>query len=195
MTVGELSGVMQAMLDRAKDPTTPGEAIGPLLVSSMVTNFQQEGRPEPWVAVTNATKKRKEKAGHEKILTWSGRLRNSITFQVVGSRIVVGTILPYGRIHNEGGYIQRFGGVRLRTDRQGNLLTQAALGHGFRNGGQMYVFAKKGKYGHKNFVERALTHGAYAIGIPARPYLLIQPEDQERAMSIWANWILNGEAV
>jgi phage gpG-like protein len=190
MTIGELTGVIQAMLDRAKNPGPPGEAIGPLLVSSIVQNFEVEGRPEPWVEVRPATAKRKAKAGHTKILTWSARLRNSITYQVMGARVVVGSVLPYARIHNEGGYIQRFGGVRLRTDRQGNLLTQAATGHAFRNSDKLFVFAKKG---HKLAMERALTHGPYAIGIPARPYLLIQPEDQARAESIWATWILSGD--
>lgn len=194
MTVGELATAIQDMLERAKDPIPPGEAIGPLLVSSIVANFRAEGRPEPWVAVRPATAKRKAKAGHGKILTWSGQLQRSVTFQVVGVRIILGSVLTYARIHQEGGFIQRSGAVHLRTDRRGNLLTQAALGRTFRNADRMYVFAKTGEHGHKNAVERALTHGPYAIGIPARPYLVIQPEDQAQATTIWAHWILQGVA-
>ena len=190
MTVGELNLVLQGMLARAEDPVPPGQAIGPLLVSSMVRNLQAEGRPEPWATLAPATRKRKAKAGKTKILTWSGGLKRSVTYKVVGTRVVVGSILPYARIHQEGGYIQRFGGVKLRTDRQGSLLTQAGLGHTFHNADRLYVFAKKS---HKRQVERALTHGPYAIGIPARPYLIIQPEDQAQAQSIWANWILSGQ--
>lgn len=183
ITVGQLRGVLQDMLARAADLRVPFNAIGPLMVSSSVKNFQAGGRPSPWAPNARSTARRKAKAGRTKILIWSGALYRSITFTVGAQALTWGTNLPYGRIHQEGGTITHPGAegkVRLRTNARGELMRNARGGAIFASGS------------HKRAVERAFTHGAYAINIPARPFLVIQPEDRALAQSIISRWVLDG---
>ncbi|MDR3684775.1 MAG: phage virion morphogenesis protein [Geothrix sp.] len=187
MTPSKLLRNVTAMLDRANDPGPVLAAIGDLMVASADRNFEAEGRPA-WAPVKAATAKRKTKAGHEKILMWSGALARSITFKVNGNAVAAGTNSPYGRIHNEGGVIDhpgRTGTVRLRTDVRGNLLRQGTEGRASR----LAVFAKGS---HKRAVERAFTHGAYPIPMPARPFLMFQPGETETYGALVLNYILTG---
>ncbi len=55
-----------------------------------------------------ASRKRKDKKRPGRaILMNRGRLRNSIRGTIQGDTIVFGTDVPYAKIHNEGGTIQR----------------------------------------------------------------------------------------
>lgn len=183
ITVGQLRGVLQDMLTRAADLRVPFNAIGPLMVSSSVKNFQAGGRPTAWAPNAPSTARKKAKAGRTKILIWSGALYRSITFTAGSQTLTWGTNLPYGRIHQEGGTITHPSGegkVRLRTNAKGGLL---------RNERGGAIFAKGS---HKRAVERAFTHDAYPITIPARPFLVLQPEDRVLAQSIISRWVLEG---
>jgi phage virion morphogenesis protein len=179
---------LQAMLDRANDPAPVLRAIGDLMVASADRNFEAEGRPA-WKPVAPATARRKAKAGHGKILMWSGRLARSVTFKVAGRTVVMGSNEPHARIHQEGGVIQRQGRegtVRLRTDAKGRLLRQGKEGRKAR----LAVFASSS---HKRAVERAFTHGAYQIRIPARPYLTFQPGEPEAYGALVMDFVLTGQ--
>lgn len=179
---------LQAMMGRADNPAPVLRAIGDLMVASADRNFEAEGRPA-WRPVAKATARRKAKAGHSKILMWSGNLARSITFKVAGRTVVLGSNEPYARIHQEGGVIQRQGregSVRLRTDAKGRLLRQGKEGRK----AHLAVFASGS---HKRAVERAFTHGAYQIHIPARPFLTFQPGEPEAYGALVLNYVLSGQ--
>lgn len=189
MTPSELIRNLESMRARANDLAPVLRAIGDLMVASADRNFEAEGRPA-WKPVRPATARRKAKAGHSRILMWSGALARSITFQVQGRKVVLGTNSPYGRIHQEGGVIQRDARefrVRFRLDAKGKLLRRQ-----IRKGGSdsMLVFA--GAH-HKRAVAFAFTHGPYQIRIPARPYLTFQPGEQDAYGALVLNFVLTGQ--
>jgi phage gpG-like protein len=167
------------------------------MVSSAQQNFETEGRPGTWVALKSATKKFKEKHGWTKILFRSGQLKASITGQggVTGNSATIGSNKAYARIQNDGGTISmpaRVYKTRHRTDAKGNLLHQTDIGMGphYRNSSRMLVFAKAS---HKRVLERQFTGEAYAITIPARPFLLVQQADVDLYNGILTRFWFTGE--
>ena len=94
-------------------------AFGAYMIAETATNFQDQGRPEKWQDVKDATKvarwmrgnsRRKRKRtmagagaarffGMFKILMDSGRLANSITFDATERRVEIGTNLVYAATH------------------------------------------------------------------------------------------------
>jgi phage virion morphogenesis protein len=103
-------------------------------------------------------------------LKLSRRLLRSIT-SVHGSHSAAwGTNVVYGRIHQLGGVIERAPystKVRLRTDRQGNLLRQG-------KNGRLARFAKDS---HQGVRESWHEVRAFKIRMPARPYLGVNRAD------------------
>jgi len=63
---------------------------------------------EPW-----AKRKGKDRRKGRAILIDKGRLRNSIRADIKGHSIIFGTDVPYAKIHNEGGTINRKGGEKV----------------------------------------------------------------------------------
>lgn len=77
---------------------------GAMIVEFFKESFRQQGwwdrNKEKWAARKSRKRQNKGRA----ILVKSGRLRRSIrVIQVVQSKVIVGTDVPYARIHNEGG--------------------------------------------------------------------------------------------
>lgn len=200
MTPRELLQMLQAMHRRAQDPTPILEEIGNLMAASVDRNFSSEGRPS-WTELMPSTVRKKAKAGKSRKLMWSGNLARSITFgatanpsalTIADGAVILGTNVRYARIQNEGGYIQRTSGsLRFRTDAKGNLLNQSQVGIGPKTKGasNLRVFASKS---HKRAVEHAFTHGPFAIGIPARPFLVFQPGEPEQYGDLMWTWIETG---
>lgn len=104
------------------------DRIGEYMVTSVIKNFEQEGRPNRWRPLAWATlygryARKGRKAftrkgaftvgfqrhleGH-KILQRKGRLRNDIRAQAYSDRVEIGTSgIPYARIHQYGGWAGR----------------------------------------------------------------------------------------
>lgn len=82
------------------------EAAGEIAIASVIQNFQAEGRPEKWKALspkTLAGRRRGKGKGGPKILTDSGRLRNSFSKRLVsGTGIEIGTNVKYAKRQNFG---------------------------------------------------------------------------------------------
>lgn len=83
------------------------KACGVVALRSIEKNFREGGRPQKWAELKPTTVKRKKKTGHTKTLIDSGTLKNSITAEVSGNVLTVGTVVPHARIHQLGGDIQR----------------------------------------------------------------------------------------
>ncbi|RHW21889.1 phage virion morphogenesis protein [Pseudomonas jilinensis] len=137
--------------------------------------FQDQG--PGWPQLKPATVKARARIGRgaTPILQVTNALARSITTQAGADFAQVGTNMPYAAIHQFGGTIERapYGGkLRLRTDRQGNLLRRG-------KNGKLATFAReKGPRAHKNYVERRYEVKAYKIEIPARPYLPVTADGQ-----------------
>lgn len=77
------------------------DGIGIYMVSSVVKNFEEEGRPEKWAVNAPSTLKRKTSS---LILSENGILKGSVTHRVTGDEVFIFPgELVYGRIHQKGG--------------------------------------------------------------------------------------------
>ena len=136
--------------------------------------FAAEGRPTKWPALAPATVRHKKKTGHTKMLVDSSILKNSIVPVVEGNKMIIGTAVPYARIHQLGGEIHH-------TARK-----------------QVNAFNKKGKFlSHAKAANRKTpvkvhvsSIGAHDIKIPARPFLLFQPGDIDIFKKIFRDTLL-----
>jgi len=100
-------------LERSMKDTTPVmSAIGTGLVASMTRRFVSQTGPDgaPWAALNPGYAAGKK---NTRILTESGRLRGSLTFNAGKDSVNAGTNVIYAAIHNFGGTISAKGGGRL----------------------------------------------------------------------------------
>lgn len=132
---------------------------GEVMRGSIERTFREQGSPAgSWAPLAASTLKRgKGGAGRLKLIQ-SGRLKNSMSYQIAADTLTIGTNLAYARIQQEGG----FAGRRAPSNRGFRReITQEARGfHGPRN-----------------------QHGYFGFRrpfIPARPYLVFRPEDTQR---------------
>lgn len=102
-----------ARLERAMGNTTPVmNAIGTGLVSSTTKRFVSQTDPDgvTWAAVNDEYAEGKK---NSRILTESGRLRDSITHKASRDAVLVGSNVIYAAIHQFGGVINAKSGGRL----------------------------------------------------------------------------------
>ncbi|MBF0139803.1 MAG: phage virion morphogenesis protein [Magnetococcales bacterium] len=147
---------LEAVQNALQDLQARGRSLGPALkeigehmVESTQDRFDAEQDPDgrTWAPLAEATKKRisefngKTPRGGEHILRDSRYLRQSITYQVAGDELRVGTIAVYGAIHQLGG-------------------------------------------------EAGPT--AHRVSIPARPFLGVSDADQEYALEVIRDHLLEG---
>ena len=138
--------------------TTPAmRIIGEIGRSSIVKNFESEGRPTPW-----KKSKRAIKAGGQ-TLTKSGRLRKSIVYKAGRTEVDIGTNIIYARIHNLGGTINSPARERVLHFSQ---KTRGKIG-----AGDLFARRSKARYAMK------VNGKAYTIIMPKREFMLLQAED------------------
>ena len=128
-------------------------------LKSIRTNFESGGRPK-WIP-----SKKKGKAKGTKTLVISGNLSNvGSEIDFPGSKVI---LMPnplarvYARIHQEGGTIN----MKPRT-----------MARRTKKDGRSVFASKNRDTGKRNKVDVSFSR-AYTIKIPARPYLVIPPED------------------
>ena len=89
-----------------------GENLRPLMkniagifASATEENFKNEGRPDKWTELSEATKKQrtKQKKWPGQILQVSGQLASSISTQYDDDSAIIGSNLDYAAIHQLGG--------------------------------------------------------------------------------------------
>lgn len=135
--------------------------IGNYIVRDIRRIFQQGGDPK-WPESNRARKggfvksgKRKGEFKKGKTLQKTGRLRNSITYEVRGTDVIVGTNVKYAAIHQFGGTFTHPGGTPYLP---------SFFGGGF------IPLRKDGKYPPGT----SFTN-PHSITMPARPFLVIRP--------------------
>jgi phage virion morphogenesis protein len=165
----ELNVTLGEMLSRSAATRPVLLEIAQKQVSSFQQNFREGGRPEKW-----KESKRAKKEGGQTLLK-SGRLMKSITIpEVTDTSITFGSNLPYAAIHQFGGTINR----KPRT-----LLLKRSVDKETGNEKVRFMSFRAAARRKRGSVEFRRT-GNYSITMPARPYIVFQPQDVEDAGKI-----------
>lgn len=162
----EIQDAMARLVARATALRPAMEDAGQYLVRATRSRFDQERDPQgvPWAPLSPEYRKRK-KGG--KILQATRKLRN-IAHQTTDTSVAVGTNRIYGAIHQLGGTIrQKSRSQLIRFNKRGKFMSAAK--------------AAKAKRQVKTV---QATIGKRLVRIPARPYLGINRQDQDRLIRI-----------
>jgi len=169
----KLDPLFRKLINNSKDLSRPLDKILAVTLSSIEQNFQSQGRPKKWQGLKASTKRKRGLEGKwpGKILSVSGQLASSVNGRVDGNAVLVGSNKKQARIMNQGGTIKHPGGTRFR-------------------------FIGKGKV---RFLTRGQSLAGFSgitkphdIKIPARPFLLFQDKDIDKAEKILAKHLLEG---
>jgi phage virion morphogenesis protein len=173
----------QRMRERMQDASPAMRVVASIMRTSVVRNFEKQGRPrwEPLSPVTLALRKRKKKgrkrkskgsARKPKILRvqgFAGGLLGSISGEATANSAMVGTNKIYAAVHQFGAKKGEFGTVTITR----KIATSK------RSGGSR--IAKP--------YQMQVPWG----DIPARPFLVLQDEDKEEIRKTLNNFILRGD--
>ena len=87
--------------NRANDLTVPLKEARLTMLRSVKQNFEQSGRPIPWLSLAYSTLKQKLRLGRSPLpLIRTGDLKRSITGAIANqNRLIIGTAIKYARIH------------------------------------------------------------------------------------------------
>ena len=92
---------------------------GAIMRSSIEQTFRDQGSPAgSWPPLAASTLKRGKGGMGRKILIQSGRLKNSINYEVGGNTRTIGTNLKYAAIQQEGGVAGRRGPFKKKGGRR-----------------------------------------------------------------------------
>jgi phage gpG-like protein len=170
---------------------------GNLMRSSVARTFREEGSPAgSWPALALSTLRNKKYKGVHKLLILRGRLFNSINYDMIdGDTLTIGTNVIYAGVHQRGSADRRGGSIGAQAKIAGRGVRvsgyDATRIRAFRKYGKEQRLGRDGKL-HTVHVRaqgpdsatryHVAEHGRHQ-NIPARPYLVIRPEDPERIAS------------
>jgi phage virion morphogenesis protein len=153
---GPAQRALAALRAKAADLAPVFRGIGADIVADAALRFRDSRDPYgvPWKPLAASTIRRRRK-GSSKPLLDTGRLRNSVSYRLIGNGVEVGSNVEYAAIHQFGGTIAfapRSFKVRLR-----------------RVGGRTRFAKDKHKRG---VTEKWGTNArGWSVTIPARPYI------------------------
>jgi phage virion morphogenesis protein len=135
---------------------------GEVMRGSIERTFREQGSPAgSWPPLAASTLKRAKGGTARKMLIQSGRLKNSINYQVAGNTLTIGTNLKYAAIHQFGGVAGRKSPSHRR--RLAHLIDQQFGFHGPMKWRRPVI--------------------------PARPYVVFRPEDPQRIAAAMDRYI------
>lgn len=151
---------------------------GEVMRGSIERTFKEEGSPAgSWPPRAESTKRRYKgkSAGHNRLIM-SGRLKNSISYKVEGSRLSIGTNLKYAAVHQFGS--------------KGSSLLMGLADRLMKVAGHVRRVLTRDLFGTVSGRRKKIASGVGFVGehsrrrgaqnIPARPYLVFRPEDPQR---------------
>jgi phage virion morphogenesis protein len=95
---------------------------GEVMRGSIETTFRTQGSPSgSWPALSPSTLRRGRGGLGRKILIQSGRLKNTITYQVAGNTLTIGSNLKYAGIQQHGGEAGRKGPFKKKHGRRARI--------------------------------------------------------------------------
>jgi len=160
--VEALSGIV----DRVRDMTPAMKIIGGIVRSSIVRNYEIEGRPAKWKKHGPATEARR--GPNAAILRESGRMMKSIAASAHKDHVRVGTNTVYAAVHQFGARKGEFGTVTAHIKEHVRKIAGKAV--------KVRAHTRQMK----------LPWG----DIPARPFLMVQDEDWEEIQASLNDYIL-----
>lgn len=92
---------LKQVAERMSEPQKALKECGLVLLRSIARNFKAGGRPVRW----KKSKRAKREGGQTLVDT--ARLKKSVTMQVSGKKLIVGTNVKYAAIHHLGGRISQ----------------------------------------------------------------------------------------
>lgn len=168
---------------------------GVLMRASVARTFRDQGSPAgSWPALALSTLRNKRyKSGH-KLLILSGRLFGSINYAVEGDTLIVGTNVVYARVQQLGSADRSGGSIGAQaklSDRSVKVSSYDASRISFHRKGYDLRADKNGKLRRTRVrFQGPANRTAFRVGehsrhqnIPARPFLVIRPEDPQRIVS------------
>jgi phage gpG-like protein len=162
---GQAKAIVVDLRQRGENTTPVMKIIGEIGRTSIVKNFESEGRPTPWKKSKRALK------DGGLTLTKSRRLAKSIVSKSSRDNVDIGTNVVYARIHNQGGDIKspareralRFGGIHPAR------MGENSVGPGRPT--RSFASKRNAQFGMR------VQGKAYIIRMPKREFMLLQPED------------------
>jgi len=155
--------LLRAIIQRVRNARPVLRALGQIGVDAVQGNFDAQGRPK-W-----KKRKRPPKRGGGKgykILTLSGRLRNSVHYRVEGQEVRIGSNVIYAGVHNRG-----YSGTQTVGAHQRKVTS--VFGRKLRTP----VIARVGAFRRK-------------MVIPQREFLVIPEADQREMARTAVSWLL-----
>ena len=169
----QLQAQIQAIAKRCGSARPAMEIVGSIVRSSVVRNFELEGRPK-WKPLSPATV-RQRGAAHPILRRQglAGGLAGSISYQAEDDRVRIGTNKVYAAVHQFGARKGHFGTKSVRVREHVRQMP---------GGRQARVRAHNRR--------QPLPWG----DIPARPFLIIQNEDWDEMLAALKDYVLGGFA-
>lgn len=160
-----LRRTLERLGERARDLSPAMREIGAGVVADAQMRFKDSRDPygAAWKKLARRTiAQRRGKS--DKPLLDTGRLRNSISYQLLGqSAVQIGSNVKYAAIHQFGGTVQH--GARSIKVRLRQVMVT-------RKDGTSYKASRFAKDSHKRASEKWGTNSAgWSVRIPARPFL------------------------
>lgn len=159
----EAKTAVKQLADRLSKPQQALKECGLVLLRSIAKNFKAGGRPTKW--------KRSGRVKREggQTLVETARLKKSITMDVSGNTLTVGTNVKYARIHQLGGRITKNATIREHW----RIMTKA---FGKEIPGRSVLVRRHQRQMNTN--------------MPARPFLMVQDSDWRVFKRIFADYLL-----
>jgi len=178
---------MTEFVRRGRDLTPAFEQIGDLLVASVEENFRASGRPAGW-----RPSKRAERHGG-KTLVDTARLKNSITKSAEPARVRVGTNVKYAAVHQFGAAKGSFGTFTYRVrEHQRKRRAKSFAPAPKRGGKRPNLTTVMGMDFAAPYITVKAHDRTAALpwgDIPARPFLVVQDEDEAEIRDILADFM------
>lgn len=174
---GPAKSLLMELRQRSQDTTPAMRIIGEIVRTSVVKNFEAEGRPTPWKKSKRAIKE------GGRTLTKRGRLMNSITAKAGRDSVDIGTNVIYARIHQLGGAIKHPARERVLHFSQVN---RGKMTFGRPGTGDLFAKRSKARYAMK------VAGQAYTITMPKREFLLVQSADWTEIRAALEEYLAGG---
>ncbi|MCK4529321.1 phage virion morphogenesis protein [candidate division WOR-3 bacterium] len=173
----KVTELLKRIQKKLGDLTPAMKIIGNTVRTSIVRNFEKEGRPAKWEKHSKLTEKRRGKGA--KILRIQGfaaGLMGSIHSTAKKDRVIIGTDKIYAAIHQFGAKKGSFGTVEAEIKAHMRKITK--------------IFGRPVK--PRKVTVRAHTRKMKLPwgDIPARPFIMVQPEDWDEIRESLSDYIL-----
>ena len=177
----------------ARDLSPVMERIGASGMASTDMRFEREVDPDgqPWAALRPSTIAKKAKAGRERMLQWSGRLRSSFTRQVTANSVTWGTNLAYAAAHQYGAEISRYAQTLLDSRiSMRRVMRTTTRKDGSEVKYQGLLFTREGDKRTVAMARRVVGEGR--IVIPARPFAGMNAAEKTEYVGMVQDHLLKG---